>query len=211
VPKVSGWPGLLVGDMAQARGGPMLTGHTSHQVGLDADIWLTPMPKTPLSREEREEMSATNVVAEDKRDVDPKIWTHGHFAVIKAAAEDPKVERIFVNAAIKKALCREAGRTAPSCTRCARGGGTIIISTCASAASRQPGVQGAGPGRRDRRLRQGSGLLVLTGVLNPPPPKEPAKPKPPLTLADLPAGAGRCWWRREATLRDASLPRRSSP
>ena len=135
VPKVSNWPGLLVGDMAQARGGPMLTGHTSHQVGLDADIWLTPMPKTPLSREEREEMSATNVVAEDKKDVDPKIWTPGHFAVIKAAAEDPKVERIFVNAAIKKALCREAGTAiAPSCTRCARGGGTTIISTCASAA-----------------------------------------------------------------------------
>ena len=110
VPKVSNWPGLLVGDMAQARGGPMLTGHTSHQVGLDADIWLTPMPKTPLSREEREEMSATDVVASDKKDVDPKIWTRGHFAVIKAAAEDPKVERIFVNAAIKKALCREAGK-----------------------------------------------------------------------------------------------------
>src|ERR1041385_4432236 len=109
VPKVSDWPGLLVGDMAQPRGGPMLTGHASHQVGLDADIWLTPMPKTPLSREEREEMSAVNVVAEDKRDVDPKVWTHGHFAVIKAAAEDGKVERIFVNAAIKKALCREAG------------------------------------------------------------------------------------------------------
>ena len=36
-----GWPGLLVGDMAQPRGGPMLTGHASHQVGLDADIWLT--------------------------------------------------------------------------------------------------------------------------------------------------------------------------
>ena len=109
VPRVSNWPGLLVGDMAQARGGPMLTGHTSHQVGLDADIWLTPMPKTPLSRQEREEMSATNVVAEDKRDVDPKIWTQGHFAVIKAAAKEPEVERIFVNAAIKKALCREAG------------------------------------------------------------------------------------------------------
>src|SRR6476659_6859367 len=110
VPKVSGWPGLLVGDMAQARGGPMLTGHTSHQVGLDADIWLTPMPKTPLSREEREEMSATDVVAANKKDVDPKVWTPGHFAVIKAAAEDPKVERVFVNAAIKKALCREAGK-----------------------------------------------------------------------------------------------------
>src|SRR3989440_2416613 len=106
----TGWRGLLVGDMSQPRGGPMLTGHASHQVGLDADIWLTPMPKTPLSREEREEMSATMVVAESRTDVDPKVWTPGHFAVIKAAAEDPKVERVFVNAAIKKALCREAGK-----------------------------------------------------------------------------------------------------
>ena len=37
--------GLLVGDMAQPRGGPMRTGHASHQIGLDADIWLTPMPE----------------------------------------------------------------------------------------------------------------------------------------------------------------------
>src|SRR3954462_15557308 len=110
VPKVSKWPGLLVGDMTQPRGGPMLTGHGSHQVGLDADIWLTPMPRTPLSREQREEMSATMVVAPDRLDVDPKAWSHeGQFAVIKAAAQDSRVERIFVNAAIKKALCREAG------------------------------------------------------------------------------------------------------
>src|SRR5437868_15375457 len=81
VPKVSNWPGILVGDMTQPRGGPMLTGHGSHQVGLDADIWLTPMPKTPLSRDEREEMSAINMVAADKRDVDPKVWTPGHRAV----------------------------------------------------------------------------------------------------------------------------------
>src|ERR1043165_3909033 len=45
VPKVSDWPGLLVGDMAQPRGGPMLTGHTSHQVGLDAAIWLPALSK----------------------------------------------------------------------------------------------------------------------------------------------------------------------
>ena len=43
--EVAGWRGLLVGDMSQPRGGPMLTGHASHQIGLDADIWLTPMPK----------------------------------------------------------------------------------------------------------------------------------------------------------------------
>jgi penicillin-insensitive murein DD-endopeptidase len=40
-----GWSGLLVGDLSQPRGNPMPTGHTSHQIGLDADIWLTPMPK----------------------------------------------------------------------------------------------------------------------------------------------------------------------
>ena len=48
------WPGILVGDVSQPRGGPMLTGHASHQIGLDADIWLTPMPDRTLSREERE-------------------------------------------------------------------------------------------------------------------------------------------------------------
>jgi penicillin-insensitive murein DD-endopeptidase len=108
VPKVSDWKGLLVGDMAQPRGGPMFTGHQSHQVGLDADIWLTPMPDRELTRREREEMSATNVVAEDRRDVDPKIWTPSHHAVLKTAAQDREVERVLVNAAIKKALCREA-------------------------------------------------------------------------------------------------------
>src|SRR3954464_12424601 len=105
----TGWRGLLVGDMSQPRGGPMRTGHASHQVGLDADIWLTPMPARALTREEREEMSATMVVAEDRTDVDPKVWTPAHLNVIWTAAKDPQVARIFVNAAIKKALCREAG------------------------------------------------------------------------------------------------------
>ena len=104
-----GWPGLLVGDISQPRGGPMLTGHSSHQVGLDADIWFTPMPSRELTRQEREEMSATMVVAKDRKDVDPKIWTPAHAAIIKAAAEGPEVERVFVNPAIKKALCRYNG------------------------------------------------------------------------------------------------------
>lgn len=105
--KAVGWPGLLVGDMSQPRGGPMLTGHASHQVGLDADIWLTPMPDRELTRAEREEMSATMVVAADRRDVDPGVWTPAHAGVIKLAAKMPVVQRIFVNAAIKKAMCRE--------------------------------------------------------------------------------------------------------
>jgi len=81
--KDAGWPGILVGDMAQPRGGPMITGHASHQVGLDADVWLTPMPDHRLSREEREEMSAVMMVRSDRLDVDPKVWTSGHLAVIR--------------------------------------------------------------------------------------------------------------------------------
>ncbi len=108
VPSINGWPGLLVGDISQPRGGPMLTGHASHQVGLDADIWLSPMPGRELSRGEREMMSATNVVRPDGKDIDPTKWTPEHLALIKAAAQQPEVERIFVNPAIKKAMCREA-------------------------------------------------------------------------------------------------------
>jgi penicillin-insensitive murein endopeptidase len=106
----TGWNGLLVGDMSQPRGGPMLAGHASHQVGLDADIWLTPMPARELTLEEREFMMATMIVAPDRKDVDAKVWTPAHVNLIKAAAEDPQVARIFVNPAIKKALCRDAGK-----------------------------------------------------------------------------------------------------
>ncbi len=105
----AGWPGLLIGDMSQPRGGPMLAGHASHQVGLDVDIWFTPMPGHELTRKEREEMMATEIVAADGKDVDHKVWTPVHEALVKAAAEDPRVQRIFVNAAIKRALCRDAG------------------------------------------------------------------------------------------------------
>jgi penicillin-insensitive murein endopeptidase len=107
VPSVSHWRGILVGDMSQPRGGPMFTGHASHQIGLDADIWLTPMPARTLSQADREDMSATNVVREDGLDVN-SAWTPDHLSVIRAAAQDAHVERIFVNAAIKKAICREA-------------------------------------------------------------------------------------------------------
>jgi len=102
-----GWHGLLIGDMAQPRGGPMITGHWSHQVGLDADIWLTPMPNHELSRQEREEMMATNVVNDDWTDVNPKVWSPTYIALYKLAAQDPEVERVLANPAIKKALCRD--------------------------------------------------------------------------------------------------------
>ncbi|PWW00194.1 murein endopeptidase [Hoeflea marina] len=100
-----GWPGLLVGDMAQPRGGPMITGHASHQVGLDADIWLTPMPARTLSRQEREEVSATSMLKKDSLYVDPKIWTQARANLLMRAASYPEVQRIFIHPGIKKMLC----------------------------------------------------------------------------------------------------------
>jgi penicillin-insensitive murein DD-endopeptidase len=113
LPGEAGWPGLLVGDIAQPRGGPMLTGHGSHQTGLDVDIWLTPMPSRRLSPAERDTISAIDVVARNGMDVDRKVWTPQHRLLLEAVAREPLVERVFVNAAIKRALCREGrpGRT----------------------------------------------------------------------------------------------------
>ncbi|MGL4491162.1 MAG: penicillin-insensitive murein endopeptidase, partial [Rhizobiaceae bacterium] len=88
-----GWSGLLVGDISQPRGGPMLTGHASHQIGLDADIWLTPMPNRRLTEDEREKLSATSMLKGDGLYVDPDIWTPGQAAILKTAASYPQVER----------------------------------------------------------------------------------------------------------------------
>jgi len=106
--KLESWPGLLVGDLSQPRGGPMLTGHASHQVGLDADIWLTPMPNRRLSDAEREELAATSMLPggnEKSVAVDANVWSVAHAKLIRRAAQYTEVERILVHPAIKKALC----------------------------------------------------------------------------------------------------------
>ena len=104
---LDGWPGLLVGDMSQPRGGPMLTGHTSHQVGLDADIWLTPMPDRILTVQEREDLRAESML-KDPLHVDPEKFTDLQIKLIRRAASYPQVARIFVHPAIKKSLCVRA-------------------------------------------------------------------------------------------------------
>lgn len=101
-----GWPGILVGDISQPRGGPMTSGHRSHQIGLDADIWMRPGYDRELSRQEREQVGSFTVVRANKRGVNDN-WTPGHQGVLRAAASDPAVARIFVNAAIKQQLCKD--------------------------------------------------------------------------------------------------------
>ena len=103
-----GWPGLLVGDLAQPRGGPMITGHASHQIGLDADLWLTPMPDRRLTTKERETIEATSMLSDNPTTVNRDVWTEQHLAILKRAASYPEVERLFVHPAIKQVLCYAA-------------------------------------------------------------------------------------------------------
>ncbi|RDJ25029.1 penicillin-insensitive murein endopeptidase [Bosea caraganae] len=192
VPKINGWPGLLVGDMSQARGGPMLTGHASHQIGLDADVWLTPMPRDRIGRDERENMPAVNMARSDWRDVDPKNWTPAHTRLIRAVAAEPRVERIFVNPALKVALCRESGSERDWLKKVRPIWGHNyhfhIRLSCpvgmASCAGQEPPNFGDGCGE------ELSGWIQRQheAIFNPPKPKPgpKPKPKPPMSLEALP-------------------------
>jgi penicillin-insensitive murein endopeptidase len=189
VQKEDGWPGLLVGDISQPRGGPMLTGHASHQVGLDADIWFTPMPGRRLSRRERENLSATSMIMGPTK-VDPSAFTPRHVKVVKRAASYREVERILVHPAIKKALCEAAGSDRAWLGKvrpyfghyyhfhirlaCPRGS--------ANCRSQRPPSGADGCGKElDYWFRR---------LTTPPRPKpkvtKPRPPKPPITVADLP-------------------------
>ena len=101
-----GWAGLYFGDISQPRGGPT-PGHASHQIGLDADVWLLPPRRLNLTRAERETISAIPVRSADQRSITAN-WTPAHAALLRAAASDPRVDRLFVAAAVKIELCRTA-------------------------------------------------------------------------------------------------------
>lgn len=102
-----GWRGLYIGDMGQPRGGPMTSGHASHQIGLDADIWMLPPQSLKLSPKEREKISSIPVRSADQRSV-TRNWSPQHHALLRVAASDPRVDRIFVAAAVKIEMCKTA-------------------------------------------------------------------------------------------------------
>lgn len=97
---------MMVGDLSQPRGGLMSSMHRSHQNGMDVDIWF------------RLADSARNAKGQHPEDRDPasmvtpgglelgKDWGEHQRFLLKASADDPRVDRIFVNPAIKLALCR---------------------------------------------------------------------------------------------------------
>ncbi len=105
-----GWgKGLYIGDISQPRGGPMTSGHASHQIGLDADIWWLAPKRLDLSAKERENISSIPMRSADQLSVTAN-WGPRARALLKAAAGDPRVDRVFVAAAIKIEICKTATR-----------------------------------------------------------------------------------------------------
>ncbi len=189
--KNDGWHGLLVGDLAQPMGGPMLTGHASHQIGLDADIWLDPMPKRTLTPQERETRSAVSMLAADGVSVDPAKWTPEHAKLIKRAASYPDVARVFVHPAIKKALCEWSGSDKSWLSKVRPWWGHHyhfhVRLACPKGSQGCESQPAAGP--EDGCGQEVEGWLrKVRKPVQPLPtePIKPSKPKPQMKLSDLP-------------------------
>lgn len=205
-----GWPGLLVGDMSQPRGGPMLTGHASHQIGLDADIWFTPMPDHRMTRDEREKISAVSMLGPDKLSVDPKVWSESRMRLLKRAASYAEVERIFVHPAIKKALCEEtkADKDRGWLSKVRPYWGHyyhfhVRLECPAGVAGCEHQAEPANDDGCGKELDHW--FALLTAPPKPPgPPKPPAPPKPQITLDQLPADC-------RAVLNDGATPAVAAP
>lgn len=188
VATLPGWEGLYVGDMSQPRGGPMLTGHASHQSGLDIDIWMLPPDRLDLTREERETISSISM-RRDGGAYTNSSWTPQHEAVLKAAASDPRVARIFVFPGAKVEMCKNAGSDRDWLNKIRPWWGHHyhfhVRLKCPAGdnncTDQAPPPAGDGCADADRWVRD---------ILNPPPPDpNPRPPRGPLTMAQLP---GQC-------------------
>ena len=185
-----GWAGLYVGDMSQPRGGPMTSGHASHQTGLDIDVWMLPPQRLNLSRQEREDISSTDMQRADGAYVNDA-WTPQHEALLRAAASDPRVARIFIFAGAKVEMCDNAtgDRSWLRKIRPWWGHNTHfhVRLECPPGTPNCAAQDPIPPGDGCDEARS-----WVAGILNPPPPDPnapPAEPKRDLTLADLP---GQC-------------------
>ena len=97
---------IMIGDLSQPRGGRMSSSHRSHQNGLDGDVWFT-LADSPRAarRDTPEERDPRSMVASDGNSTNTR-WTKVQRGLLKEAAQDRRVDRIFVNPAIKRTLCR---------------------------------------------------------------------------------------------------------
>ncbi len=104
--KQPGWRGLYIGDISQPRGGPMLSGHRSHQIGLDADIWMLPTSRLNLSVKQRESISSISMRRAKGAYVNDN-WSRAHHRILREAAKDKRVARIFVFPGAKVQMCND--------------------------------------------------------------------------------------------------------
>ena len=96
---------LMIGDLSQIRGGPMSSGHASHQVGLDADIWFRRISAKEKQTMSREQIANLDVVYLAKDGGMTSDWNDSYSDILRMAAENELVERIFINPTIKKEIC----------------------------------------------------------------------------------------------------------
>ncbi len=104
--RVQGQNHLYIGDLGQPRGGPAPSGHASHQVGLDADIWFERQPGARLAPPQRESPRLRSLVRGDDSGIDDAVFTQQHVSLLRTAAEMPNLDRMFVNKWIKQRICQ---------------------------------------------------------------------------------------------------------
>ncbi|WP_045976577.1 penicillin-insensitive murein endopeptidase [Vibrio neptunius] len=97
---------ILIGDISLPQGGRFSSGHSSHQTGLDIDIWLK-LADGELSSQQLSDPEPMSVVNLEQYQLVKKNWDERHFELIKMAASDEKVARIFVHPVIKDKLCTQ--------------------------------------------------------------------------------------------------------
>jgi penicillin-insensitive murein DD-endopeptidase len=95
---------LMIADMGQPRGGP-ITGHASHELGLDVDIWLRLLPGNLMDVALRADPVSQSAVVAGSNSIDRGFWSPAHVELYHAAATLPNVDRIFANPVIKRELC----------------------------------------------------------------------------------------------------------
>ncbi|QFT56379.1 penicillin-insensitive murein endopeptidase [Microbulbifer sp. THAF38] len=104
---------IQIGDMSMARGGPFGSGgHSSHQTGLDVDIWYSQdrrAAERALTEWERDNISAIPLADTRQHRLIEENWDERVPKILRMAAEDQRVERIFVHPTIKRHLCEVSG------------------------------------------------------------------------------------------------------
>lgn len=106
--RAAGQAHLYIGDIGQPRGGPAPSGHASHQVGLDADIWFERQPGARRTPADRENPRLRSLVLANDSGIDDTVFSQQHVLLLRTAAEMPNLDRMFVNKWIKQRICNTA-------------------------------------------------------------------------------------------------------